>query len=132
MKEWYLEGTMYPMKMMPLPQHSTRVGKIIDAMTDVERDRLIEAQGWCAKVLMDKDGNRCMLGHAVGSVNDVQIRAEAAGLCRRMGVYRAGDTFDELVARFGMDRIVRAIKLRAAKGNNVTLSEPAEAAVHAG
>lgn len=91
--------------------HMGQVGRWIDERTDIERDRIIEAQGWVAGYL-EYQGQRCLVGHVCGTPGwrDIDFRDIAVTATR----------FDQLVLRFGLDRIVRACKLRAARGGIVT------------
>ena len=91
------------------------LGLWIDALTDEERDRIIEAQNWesgnpCY-------GNNCLVGHAKECATTPEmIRALDIGYFDSPML-----RFDLLVGRFGLDRVVRAIKARAAKGNRIEL-----------
>ncbi len=81
------------------------MGQYIDGLTDEQRDRLVEAQGWNSGT--PEDGNRCLVAHAqdVDKVDHGEF-----------GGYTEGAPpfiFDTAVDRFGIDRVVRAIKLRA-------------------
>jgi hypothetical protein len=103
------------------------VGRYIDRLTDEQRDRIIVAQDWCSKHFMDGD-NRCLVGHAINvrGVNDVRnldVETYTDKLFRR-GVVFAPGRFDHLCARFGIARIVRACKARAARNNAITLTAP--------
>ena len=94
------------------------VGKYIDALRDEQRDRIIEGEdfgdGWYY-VNPDNTSCRCLVGHAEDWSIDhwgVAVRGVwspvSIGPCVR---------FPSLADRFGIDRIVRMCKARAAKGN---------------
>lgn len=84
------------------------IGRYLDRLSDVERDRVITAQSWkqfgsTSRTRFDPATSvGCLVQHASGSVVVVD-RFDVA--CR----------FDEIVDRFGLNRVVRAIKLRAGK-----------------
>jgi hypothetical protein len=95
------------------------IGKWIDGLTDEQRDRIIEATEWrecCGYMLNDQPV--CVLSHAY----DVQ---EFVHICTRIPheLYPVGDRFDRLCIRRGLDRIVRACKMRAARRNVVVLPD---------
>lgn len=105
------------------------IGRYIDAISDVQRDRIVEAQGWCWEFTnFDDPACHCLVGHAeacddVGQPTERAIDARG----REMMMMRSfsGEPvflrFMTLRRRFRMDRIVRLCKTRAAKGNNPTI-----------
>ena len=108
------------------------VGKYLDALSDEQRDRVIEAKSWTSCWVDDKDGDcRCLVGHAedMGWVDEQQVQRDpvegtrlvVTGLLPRHlhPVAYVGFKVPRMFARFGKDRIVRACKARAAKGNRV-------------
>ena len=96
------------------------IGLWLDGLGDVERDRVIEAQGWCFAGWNDGAGNRCLLSHAC----DLHIYRDGTGFFYPSpedhavisSHQRVWSRYDDLCARFGKDRVVRAIKARAARG----------------
>lgn len=91
------------------------IGKWIDGLTDVQKDRIIEGQGWCPQII-EMGHSRCLVGHAIGGLAAWREIVNTGDHRSFAGI---GTHFDDLVVRFGLDRIVRACKLRAAKSNVV-------------
>lgn len=101
-------------------------------------DRVIEAQAWRVRAF-GGDGFHCLMGHVESDGLYERERCRVHEVpkhltkwrrlldCIPSGAYRSrleaveafgtvvGFRFDELVKRFGMDRVVRAIKLRAGR-----------------
>lgn len=101
------------------------VGDYLDRLPDELRDRVIRAQGWRTNVFVDRgSGERCLIGHAEGDdagrewIEGTNALHELP-FFSRMGI---GFQFDKLCERFGKDRVVRAVKARAAKPNRVSLA----------
>jgi hypothetical protein len=99
------------------------IGKWIDGLTDEQRDRIIEGHEWTAGSMSGYGASRCLVGHAFdyrrnGGFQDV-VAAQASGQHGIGVAFR----FDALVARFGLNRIVRACKMRAARRNVVVLPD---------
>ena len=98
------------------------VGRYIDALSDKQRDRVIEAQGWCWQ-FSNLAGCHCLVGHAEAYVGHAATDSahDEAGELLRISYDQNGwlvyDKVPELFDRFGQDRIVRLCKARAAKGN---------------
>lgn len=101
-----------------------KVARYIDGLTDEQRDRIIRAQEWgwgaCAVNEKRRDPDNpmwfgCLVEQAWGNWDEASQTREfhSIGL----------GGFDSLVLRFGLDRIVRACKARAARANTVTLPE---------
>ena len=84
------------------------LGRYIDSLMVEEKDRIIVGQEWCQYTLTTPNGSHCLMGQV--DAQRYPIRCGDA----MYGVH-IGITFDSTVGRFGMDRIVRACKLRAAK-----------------
>lgn len=101
-----------------------KMGRWIDGLTDEQKDRIVRGQRWRDQLVIDADGRKCLVGHAAGY--QVKKRANGNGTAAfRVGceVYLpdttpTGSRFDRLCGRFGLERIVRACKQRAAKGND--------------
>ena len=88
------------------------VGRYIDALSDEQRDRIIEAREMIIGDYGDEDGDGgpgCLVGTAEG--------AEDQPVADALGYFRVEFAFDDLADRFGKDRIVRLCKARAAKNN---------------
>lgn len=103
-------------------------------------DRVIQAQSWCTDSYATPAGERCFLGHINNGSRDNRFyvrpsRAVLVALLGRMGPSQMqlmaqygsdpGHWFDMLVARFGMDRVVRAIKGRAGKHTRPNVEQTA-------
>ena len=84
-------------------------GQYIDAISDVQRDRIIEAREIIVEEYEDANGSGCLVGTAEG--------AEDQAVADALGYFRVEFAFDRLSHRFGKDRIVRLCKARAAKNN---------------
>lgn len=95
------------------------IGTWIDGLTDNQRDNIITATQWREGWYLYDDGARCLVGH----VADVEATAFSCDGMAIMDSSQAGatnaieDRFDRLVDRFGLTRVVRAIKARAARRN---------------
>jgi len=114
-------------------------GRYIDAHEAMRKDRVIEAQGWITGGFYDSYGNRCLVGHAEAWSGEQRLNGLRSddvcgpngdllrGEMNRRGYY-VFEQFDRLCARFGKDRIVRACKMRAAKGNQELVEKIREGA----
>lgn len=98
------------------------LGTWIDSLTDEERDRIVRAQKWRGGAYVWDDGARCLLGHvgdakATGNWSvfpEYGARADTTVAASSLGLdFRYASRFDRLIRRFGLDRVVRAIKKRA-------------------
>lgn len=100
------------------------IGQWIDGLTDEQKDRIVRATEWRPHKLGSPGEPRCLTGHAFDiTITDVARGHPDAGESLAIGV-----SFDDLVHRFGIDRIVRACKLRAA-ATTASEVERAEGAV---
>lgn len=106
------------------------IGKWIDRLDAEQKDRIITGQGWCVHSIQLYE-DRCLVGHAIGGLP--AWRNLGGDIGARLPLATVGRRFDGLCDRFGMDRIVRACKLRAAKSHRVVLPDavPVEEAVPA-
>lgn len=119
------------------------MGRYIDGLSDGARDRLIAAPAWLTDELVDGCGAGCLRGHAEGlaatgmSMNELRaahkdlesykrlVDVDAARWFFRFPVVppfarnraNPAGAYNRSVERFGLDRVVRAIKLRAARLN---------------
>lgn len=115
------------------------MGRYIAAIPEGARDRLISASSWISYRMVDGDGGGCLRGHAEGlacrreSHDVLQARhaedkrgpwrdVEAAQVFQtfpRFGssLQNPAHAFNAATDKFGMARVVRAIKLRAARLN---------------
>jgi len=99
-------------------------GRNIDSGTDAQKDRVIEGQKW-AEDFINSDGCRCLIGHMEdwykADDGDWGTRRDSLPAYVRYEIShrnKVGYTqFPDLIARFDQDRIIRACKMRAAKGN---------------
>jgi len=105
-----------------------KVGRHIDTFNDAERDRVIEGQGWGVQwAEIDDDGTctKCLIGHKRGM-------GYADNTMRSLPEY--GEFLDEkdsligihmvkVFERFGISRIAKLLKMRAAKGNQKLVRE---------
>ena len=92
------------------------MGSWIDGLTDEQRDRIVQGQGWCVGDIGNAD-TTCLIGHAAGEcLNPYMAFTPPVGVmiaCR----------FDILCDRFGLDRVVRACKMRAAATTSRMMAE---------
>lgn len=106
------------------------IGLYLDALAKAGEweaiDRVIEAQQWITDDY-ELRGARCLLGHAENwSPMNSEVRLERFRvIVRGKGDCQVGWRFDYAVKRFGMDRVVRCIKLRA--GRHTRLHPPESA-----
>lgn len=86
------------------------LGRYIDGLTDEQKDRIIQAQEWAAAQNKAFGGRnpRCLVEQAQGFVGCAVNNTD---------YFIYGMRFDMACGRFGIKRIVRACKLRAAKFN---------------
>lgn len=98
------------------------LGRYLDSVEDRHRDRVIVGQGWTSNCFIDENtGNKCVVGHAEAWYRLGAANASAAGGILRNRRNKLGETvyvrFDALCNRFGLARMTRLCKMRAAKGN---------------
>ena len=102
------------------------VARYIDALSDEQRDRIIEAGRFCDGFGRYFDPQSTDLCGCLVGVAEHEAFATDSPLVEesefRNGWYPS-DRFPVLCARFGKDRIVRLCKARAAKGNQPTPRE---------
>jgi hypothetical protein len=113
------------------------IGRYLDSLPDRARDRVIEAQDWGMGTLVDADGKRCLLGHAerwvyAGSLfrnfsSDPEIQRWRVSRFGPSAHLEIGRRFDTLAHRYGLDRVVRMVKLRAGRANRPQESVTARA-----
>ncbi len=97
------------------------VGRYIDALSDEQRDNVIEADGFGYGQMWDDEGRGCLVAVAEVVVGAPIAMPIAQRFCNEGQL--VGCTFDNLCYRFGKARIVAACKARAAIGNAPTVSE---------
>jgi hypothetical protein len=113
------------------------LGRLIDTIARHGQwqgiDGLLCAQEWRTGAYGEVGGPRCFVGH-LGCVDGGE-RGEVWSMVLYAESHN-GDTaearFDDLVRRFGTDRVVRAIKARAGKHTRITIPAtpaPTECAV---
>ena len=100
------------------------VGLYLDALSDEQRDRVIEAEQFGNGMFFNRAGVGCLVGVAEREYFENNKFSNAAfcppvafAMSNLRGV---GESFDRLCKRFGKARIVAACKARAARGNNIT------------
>lgn len=103
------------------------IGRYLDEeASDAEKDRVIRATKWCTKAWSDDEGGKCLVAHLVARDIATNRPKDRGAHIRVTGCSYNGEVlygrFDKLCLRFGMDRIVRLIKHRAA----ATLSSEVE------
>lgn len=81
------------------------LGRWITSLSDEERDRIVEAQEWAYINTAEIGPRNCVVGHALNIGYELASAPIAA--------LPASRTFDHLCSRFGLPRIVRAVKKRA-------------------
>lgn len=93
-----------------------RMGTFLDLLPDEARDRVIEGQFWITGEFVAPTGGRCLIGHAHDFVWDSgkQVALHRVAL---PPLPFQGQHFDRACHRFGMERVVRAIKARAARNH---------------
>lgn len=119
------------------------MGRYLAALPERARDRLISAPSWISYRMVDGEGGGCLRGHAEGLACRMEsietLRAhhekdkrgpwrdtEAAKVFLAFPLFSWDDranpagAFNSATDRFGMDRVVRAIKLRAARLNGTS------------
>ena len=108
------------------------VGLYIDALSDEQRDRIVEAKGWTWDFTDQEDPScRCLVGHAedyrLRNGFSCEVATDPATSVHKDETNYAGTPIYNIVPRlfrrFGKDRIVAACKARAAKGNAPTVTE---------
>ena len=99
------------------------LGLYLDALSDEQRDNVIEAEEFSNGQFFNGHGIPCLVGAAEREYFEVHgLSSNMPPVALSMGRCRGGMgmAFDLLCARFGKDRIVAACKARAAKGNNIS------------
>lgn len=96
------------------------IGRYLDALARTQQwealDNILQAQSWITHALFGRDDGRCLLGHAgTNNRGGVSVNGSAITLADEMGLYCQNNRFDRLAERFGLERVVRAIKQRAGK-----------------
>ena len=108
------------------------VGLYIDALSDEQRDRVIEAKGWTWDFTDQEDPScRCLVGHAEDyrwrNGFSCEVATDPATSVHKDETNYGGTPIYNIVPRlfrrFGKDRIVAACKARAARGNAPTVTE---------
>ncbi len=101
------------------------MGQYIDSLNDEQRDRIVEGMDWEGDngVFVGIDGCRCLVGHAEdwwhkGTHQIPRDRTESFRTHRGRAVW---NQYPRALRRFGLGRVVRAIKLRA--GASIVLQE---------
>jgi hypothetical protein len=92
------------------------LGRYIDGLTDEQRDRIVEAQAWGAGGGGLALVNNVAWPNADGLVFGCLVEYAHGGnrAAQQSGAFLTiGPRFDVTVHRFGLDRVVRAVKLRA-------------------
>jgi len=110
------------------------MGRRIDWLGDVERDRLITAREFNDGRLWWHRECGCLEGTIAGGWPGTKVLSELAAACEpySMSVHERvfevpwrlappSIRYPQAVKRFGKDRVVRAIKARAAKNHRVSL-----------
>lgn len=111
------------------------LGRYLDSLNEVERDRVITGQGWTAGGALIAE-NRCLLGHVEVWTSEVfwsdheahrrrtewEDRFEEAFSSCNPFFASIGVRFDALAANVGLDRAVQLVKVRAAKPNRVPMA----------
>ena len=104
------------------------LGKAIDSLPSHQKDRVIEAQEWTRGGFVARNDAKCLVGHAENWSYGYSVTMPGMWvlLAEEYDSTPPGmsTAFDRLTARFGMDRIVRAIKLRAGKPQPVLREVP--------
>lgn len=110
------------------------VGLYIDALSDEQRDRVIEAEDFNDHPMRGYfyDGCGCLV--AVAEMEDEEdscpINIAMERPRRWSGHSYPGNAFPALCERFGKDRIVALCKARAARGNRIHVAERAKSEVY--
>lgn len=105
--------------------HMGLLGNYVDGLPDTAKDRIIRAQDWCAEGVPDDSSSmQSLLGHAegygprgkwaAGWSERASLRASRLWRFGPSSRSRIGGRFTRACYRFGRERTVRALKLRAA------------------
>ena len=93
------------------------LGLYLDALSDEQRDRVIECEDFGFGQNWDGQGRGCLVAVAeLGEREHTKVYLKFYV----QGEASVGVQFDDLIARFGKARVVAACKARAARGNNIT------------
>jgi hypothetical protein len=101
------------------------LGNYVDRLPDTAKDRIIRAQDWCPEGVPDnRSSSQSLLGHAEGYGHEGRWAADwierallRASRLRGFGPTsrsRIDDRFTRACHRFGRERTIRVLKLRAA------------------
>lgn len=102
------------------------LGDYLDGLTDEQRDRVIRAMEWRPRAILYQDGARCLVGHVQDAQPHPRTLWEPHDDYSILTFFdisqphdeplEVGMMFDKLCERFGTERVVRAVKKRAAQG----------------
>lgn len=92
------------------------VGLYIDALSDEQRDRIVEAEDFGHGRSWDARGRGCLV--AVAELEALE-RTKVYLKFYVPGEASVGTQFDDLIAHFGKARIIHLCKARAARGNRL-------------
>ena len=102
------------------------IGQWIDGLTDEQRDNIVEGRDWYwagwFRARRPAGSGSCLVNHAIS-------RGTMGNAVAMAGEPFIADRYDRLTIRFGLARVVRAIKLRAARNSTEAIAKllaPAE------
>lgn len=88
-----------------------RIARYIDSQPDEGKDRILEAQEWSVSDWVVSPNCKCLVGHAEDMIHSGEALSSEA--------FYVGIRVSSMFDRFGVSRISRLFKLRAAKNNHV-------------
>ena len=99
------------------------LGRYLDALSDEQRDRVIEAEEFANGMFLNAAGVGCLVGVAEREYFDNHVLGLNA-VCPPVALSLGGGgivgaRFDNLCRKFDKDTIVRLCKARAARGNRL-------------
>lgn len=105
------------------------MGRFIDGLSADQRDSIIQAQSWGWASMNDEEqyaamlGRLCLMDHACGVSSWMEWDTEK--IMEQDSIRKPpAQAFDVACQRFGMQRVVRACKLRAGKPQPVLMASP--------
>lgn len=91
-----------------------QVGRYIDSRSDEAKDRIIQAPNWAATTWVLSPECKCLVGYAEDmTYNEDYVSSDG---------FFAGIRVVSMFTRFGVPRMSRLFKLRAAKNNLIEIS----------
>jgi len=93
------------------------IGRAMEKWPSVALRRVVDApiEAWSTREFALFEGTRCLVGHAAGMRPNYRVEDIDRAFELLKGGWKVPFGFDKLCDRFGLPRMVRAVKIRALK-----------------